>query len=47
MSCEGGFASDKSLIKESEQNKGNERPSIYDASVSFDGDRPLHEKMFV
>ena len=47
MSCEGGFASDKSLIKESEQNKGNERPSIYDASVSFYGDRPLHEKMFV
>ena len=41
----GGFASDKSLRKESELNKGNGRPSIYDASVSFDGDRPLHEKM--
>ena len=47
MSCEGGFASDKSLRKESELNKGNSRPSIYDASVSVDGDRPLHEKMFV
>ena len=40
-------ASDKSLRKESELNKGNSRPSIYDASVSFDGDRPLHEKMVV
>ena len=45
MSCEEGFASDKSLRKESEPNKGEERPSIYDASASFDGDRPLHEKM--
>ena len=41
----GEFASDKSLRKESKLNKGNVRPSIYDASVSFDGDRPLHEKM--
>lgn len=40
-------ASDKSLRKESEPNKGKERPGIYDASVSFDGDRPLHEKMVV
>ena len=40
-------ASDKSLRKESEPNKGEERPGIYDASVSFDGDRPLHEKMVV
>ena len=38
-------ASDKSLRKQPELNKGNSRPSIYDASVSFDGDRPLHEKM--
>ena len=37
--------SDKSFRKELEPNKGGERPSIYDASVSFDGDRPLHEKM--
>ena len=43
----GESASDKSLRKESEPNKGNSRPSIYDASVSFDGDRPLHEKMVV
>ena len=41
----GKLASDKSIRKESEPNKGEERPSIYDASVSFDGDRPLHEKM--
>ena len=40
-------ASDKSFRKESEPNKGNSRPSIYDASVSFDGDRPPHEKMVV
>ena len=40
-------ASDKSSRKESEPNEGGERPGIYDASVSFDGDRPLHEKMFV
>ena len=40
-------ASDKSLRKESEPNEGRERPGIYGASVSFDGDRPLHEKMFV
>ena len=40
-------ASDKSFRKESEPNKGNSRPSIYDASVSFDGDRPLHEKVVV
>ena len=40
-------ASDKSLRKESEPNKGREQPGIYGASVSFDGDRPLHEKMFV
>ena len=40
-------ASDKSLRKESEPNEGGERPGIYGASVSFDGDRPLHEKMFV
>ena len=40
-------ASDKSFRKESEPNKGEERPSIYGASVSFDGDRPPHEKMFV
>ena len=38
-------ASDKSPRKESEPNEGKERPSIYDASVSFDGDRPPHEKM--
>ena len=38
-------APDKSLRNESELNKGNSRPSIYDASVSFYGDRPLHEKM--
>lgn len=38
-------ASDKSLRKESEPNKGKEQPSIYDASVSFYGDRPLHEKI--
>ena len=43
----GGFTSDKSLRKESKLNKGSGRPSIYDASVSFDGDRPLHEKMVV
>lgn len=43
----GKLASDKSLIKESEPNRGNEGPSIYDASVSFDGDKPLHEKMVV
>ena len=43
----GKSASDKSLRKESEPNKGNSRPSIYDASVSFCGDRPLHEKMVV
>ena len=43
----GKLASDKSFRKESEPNKGEERPSIYDASVSFDGDRPLHEKMVV
>ena len=42
---QGKSASDKSFRKESEPNKGEERPSIYDASVSFDGDRPLHEKM--
>ena len=40
-------ASDKSLRKESEPNEGGERPGIYGASVSFGGDRPLHEKMFV
>ena len=40
-------ASDKSLRKESEPNEGEERPGICGASVSFDGDRPLHEKMFV
>ena len=40
-------ASDKSLRKESEPNEGGERPGIYGASVSFDGDRPLHEKMVV
>ena len=40
-------ASDKSPRKESEPNEGKERPSIYDASVSFDGDKPLHEKMVV
>ena len=40
-------ASDKSPRKESEPNKGEERPGIYGASVSFDGDRPLHEKMVV
>ena len=40
-------ASDKSFRKESEPNKGNSRPSIDDASVSFDGDRPPHEKMVV
>ena len=40
-------ASDKSLGKESEPNKGEERPGIYDASVSFDGDRPPHEKMVI
>lgn len=44
MSCEKGFASDKSLRKESEPKTGNGRPSIYDASASFYGDRPLHEK---
>ena len=38
-------ASDKSLRRESEPNKGRERPGIYGASVSFDGDRPPHEKM--
>ena len=38
-------ASDKSLRKESEPNEGIERPGIYGASVSFDGDRPPHEKM--
>ena len=41
----GEQASDKSRRKESEQNKGNSRPSIYDASVSFGGDRPLHGKL--
>ena len=40
-------ASDKSFRKESGPNKSNNRPGIYDASVSFDGDRPLHEKMVV
>ena len=45
MSCEEGFASDKSRRKESEQNKGNSRPSIYDASVSFCGDNPPHGKL--
>ena len=40
-------ASDKSSRKESEPNEGEERPGIYGASVSFDGDRPLHEKMVV
>lgn len=44
---QGKSASDKSFRKESEPNKGGERPSIYEANVSFDGDRPLHEKMFV
>ena len=43
----GKSASDKSIRKESELNKGDSRPSIYDASVSFYGDRPLHEKMVV
>ena len=43
----GKSASDKSFRKESEPNKGEELPGIYDASVSFDGDRPLHEKMVV
>ena len=38
---------DKSSRKESEPNEGGERPGIYGASVSFDGDRPPHEKMFV
>lgn len=47
MSCEESFASDKSLRKESKLNKGSGRPSIYDASESFYGDRPLHEKMVV
>ena len=37
--------SDESFRKELEPNKGNSRPSIYDASVSFYGDRPLHEKI--
>ena len=40
-------ASDKSFRKESGPNKSNNRHGIYDASVSFDGDRPLHEKMVV
>ena len=40
-------ASDKSLRKEAEPNEGRERPGIYGASVSFDGDRPPHEKMVV
>ena len=40
-------ASYKSLRKEAEPNEGNGRPGIYGASVSFDGDRPLHDKMFV
>ena len=40
-------ASGKSFRKESELNKGNNRPSIYDAIVSFYGDRPLHEKIVV
>ena len=38
-------ASDKSLRKESEPNKGNNRPGIYDASVSFYGDNPPHGKL--
>ena len=47
MSCEEGFASDKSLRKESELKTGNGRPSIYDASVSFYGDRPPYEKIYM
>ena len=38
-------APDKSLRKETERNEGNSRPSIYDASESFDGDRPPHGKI--
>ena len=38
-------ASDKSHRKESEPNKGKERPSIYGASVSFYGDNPPHGKL--
>ena len=40
-------ASDKALRKESEPSEGEERPGIYGASVSFDGDWLLYEKMVV
>ena len=40
-------ASDKSLRKELESNNGYGLPSIYDAGVSFYGDRPLHEKIIL
>ena len=39
--------SDKSFRKELEPNKGEERPSIYDASVSFYGNNPPHGKLVV
>ena len=47
MPCEANRPLTSHSDKETERDKGNSRPGIYDASVSFYGNNPPHGKLAV